>query len=78
MIYKMHNGAFVTVREENIRTQKRGECTLASVEVVTSSTAGNYQYTCSTAARSCRLARVAMKQELIRAKAMGDKPGYTH
>lgn len=78
MIYKNHHGAFVTVRPENIRTQKWGEWTLASVPIVTSSTIGVFHSTYSVSARSCRLARVAMKRELKRAMLAKDTPGFTH
>lgn len=78
MIYKNHHGSFITVHTENIRTHKYGEHVLAEVLVVTSSPAGTYRSTCSVAGRSSRLARVAMKKELQRAKAMADTPGFTH
>lgn len=78
MVYKNHHGHFVTVRHENIKTQKWGEHVLAHVQVVTSSPAGVYYSTYSISGRSCRLARVAMKKELHRAQRMQDTPGYTH
>ena len=80
MIYQMHNGHFVAVGQENIRTRKCGERTEAYVQVATSSNtiAGVHRYTCSTAARSCRIARVLLKQELSRAMREKDRPGYTH
>ncbi len=78
MIYKNHHGAFVTVRPEAVKTQKWGEHVLAYIPVTTSSTAGVFRSTYSVSARSCRLARVAMKKELQRAQRMQDNPGYTH
>lgn len=78
MIYKNHHGHFVTVRKENIKTQKWGEHTLAYVSVITSSSAGVFRSTCSISGRSCRLARVALKQELKRAMLAKDTPGLTH
>ncbi len=78
MMYRNHHGHFVTVRQENIRTQKWGEHTLAYVSVMTSSSAGVFHSTYSISGRSCRLARVAMKRELQRAMLAKDTPGYTH